>query len=143
MVATPFVSVQSHAKVGQVVHLVGKGFSPGSKVKIVFVGSPGHVVVGSTVAQVNGNFAMTVVVPRAKPGEHKLQVVGTSSSGQPGSWAAPVMVLADATGPAGTAPSLATPVLIGISIAIPLLTWLVLDVIAWRQRRFDQGARGV
>ncbi len=117
----------------------GKGFSPGSKVKIVFVGSQKHDVVGSTVAQPDGSFAMTLVVPHAKPGEHKLQVVGTSSSGQPGSWAAPVMLLTDVTRPAVQAPSLATPVLVGLSVGLPLLTWLVLDVLAWRRRRLDGG----
>jgi hypothetical protein len=81
-------------------------------------------------------------VPRAKPGEHKLQVVGTSSSGQAGSWAAPVMVLTDVTSPVADAPSLATPVLVGLSLAFPLLTWLVLDLLAWRQRRLGHGTRG-
>jgi hypothetical protein len=123
------------------VRLVGQGFSPGSKVKIVFLNSKKHVVVGSTVAQPDGSFAMTLVVPRAKPGEHKLQVVGTSSSGQPGSWAAPVMVLTDVTSPAGEAPSLATPVLVGLSLAIPLLTWLVLDMLTWRHRRLGRDTR--
>jgi len=111
-------------------------------VKIVFLGSPKHVIVGSTVAHLDGNFALTLVMPRAKPGEHKLQVVGTSSSGQPGSWAAAVMVLADVTRPAGAAPSLATPVLIGLSVAFPLLTWLVLDLVAWRHRRLARSPRG-
>jgi hypothetical protein len=85
---------------------------------------------------------MSLVVPRAKPGEHKLQVVGTSSSGQAGSWAAPVMVLTDVTGPVADAPSLATPVLVGLSLAFPLLTWLVLDLLAWRQRRLGHSTRG-
>jgi hypothetical protein len=124
------------------VRLVGEGFSPGSKLKIVFLGSHKHVVVGSTVAQLDGSFAMSLIVPRAKPGEHRLQVVGTSSSGQPGSWAAPVMVLADVTRPAPGGPSLATPVLVGLSIAFPLMTWLVLDLLAWRHRRLGRDARG-
>jgi hypothetical protein len=125
------------------VRLVGEGFSPGSRVKIDFLGSHKHVVVvGSTVAKVNGSFAVSLVVPRAKPGEQKLQVVGTSSSGQAGSWAAPVTVIADVTTPVVDTPSLATPVLVGLSLAFPLLTWLVLDLLAWRQRRLGQGTRG-
>ena len=125
------------------VRLVGEGFSPGSKVKIDFLGSHKHVVVvGSTVAKVNGSFAVSLVVPRVKPGEQKLQVVGTSSSGQAGSWAAPVTVIADVTTPVVDTPSLATPVLVGLSLAFPLLTWLVLDLLAWRQRRLGQGTRG-
>jgi hypothetical protein len=124
------------------VRLKGQGFSPGTKVRIVFLSSKKHVVVGSTVAQPNGSFAMNLVVPRAKPGEHKLQVVGTSSSGQSGSWAAPVMVLTDVTSPAVKAPSLATPVLVGLSLALPLLTWLVFDMLAWRHRRLGQHTRG-
>ena len=123
--------------------LRGEGFSPGSKVKIVFLSSRKHVVVGSTVAQPNGSFAMTLVVPRAKPGKHKLQVVGTASSGQPGSWATPVTVLTDVTSPAGDPPSLATPVLVCLSVTLPLLTWLVLDMLAWRRRRLGQGPGGV
>ncbi len=141
IVAAPVVSAPSDARAGQMVRLVGQGFSPGSKVRIVFLSSRKHVVVGSTVAQPDGSFAMSLVVPRAKPGEHKLQVVGTSSSGQSGSWAAPVMVLADVSSPASDTPSLATPVLVGLSIAFPLLTWLVLDLLAWRNRRLGRDAR--
>lgn len=122
--------------------LIGHGFSPGTKVKIVFLDAPKHVVVGSTVAQLDGNFDTSVVVPRAKAGEHRLQVVGTSSSGQPSSWAAPFLVLADVTRPVSNGPSLATPVLIGLSLGFPILTWGVLDWLAWRQRRRGKHTRG-
>jgi hypothetical protein len=112
-------------------------------VRIVLSSSPKHSVLVSTVAQPDGSFTTTVVMPRAaKPGEHRLQVVGTSSSGQPASWAVPVMVLADLSRPAGDSSSLATPVLISMSIGFPLVTWLVLDMLAWRQRRFGERPRG-
>ena len=52
------------------------------------------------------------------------------------------MVLTDVTSPVADAPSLATPVLVGLSLAFPLLTWLVLDLLAWRQRRLGHGTRG-
>jgi hypothetical protein len=141
-VATPVVSAPSRAKAGETLSLSGQGFSPGSRVKIVF-DDPQHVVVGSAVAQSNGNFQTSVVVPRAQPGNDKVQFVGTSSSGRPASLAAPVLVLADASRPAPRDPTLAEAVLISLSIGLPLTTWFVLQLVGWRHRRFGQpGGRG-
>jgi hypothetical protein len=137
MVASPLVSAPSKAKAGQVLPLSGQGFSPGTPVKIVF-DDPKDVVVGTAVAQANGEFHTSVVVPKAQPGQDKFQVVGTSSSGRPASLAAPVLVLTDATHPANRDPQLAKAVLISLSIALPLATWLVLQMLSWRNRRFGQ-----
>jgi hypothetical protein len=139
MVATPVVSAPSHAKVGQRVPLSGAGFSPNSQVKIVFEGQKG-VVVGSAVIDSAGKFQTSVVVPRAQPGQHKLQVVGTSSSGRLTSLAEPVMLLAAVTKPvANSDRHVAEAVLITLSIAIPVITWFVLQVLGWRHRRLGGG----
>ena len=116
--------------------LSGAGFSPESQVKIVFEG-PKHVVVGSAVIDSDGTFRTSVVVPRGHPGHDKLQVVGTSSAGRLTALAEPVMLLADVTKPAGHSDrQVAEVVLITLSIAIPVLTWFVLQLFGWRNRRF-------
>jgi hypothetical protein len=138
--ATPVVSAPSHAKAGQRLSVSGAGFSPDSQVKIV-VDDPKRVVVGSAVIGSDGKFQTSVVVPRAQPGQLKIQVMGTSSSGRPASLAQPVLVLADATHPA-TADNdrhVTEAVLIALSIAIPLATWFVLELLGWRHRRFGGG----
>ncbi|HXW82448.1 MAG TPA: hypothetical protein VEJ84_23320 [Acidimicrobiales bacterium] len=131
------MSAPSKAKAGQVLPLSGQGFSPGTPVKIVF-DDPKDVVVGTAVAQANGDFHTSVVVPKAQPGRDKFQVVGTSSSGRPASLATPVLVLADATHPANRNPQFPKEVLISLSIALPLATWLVLQMLGWRHRRVGQ-----
>ncbi len=114
----------------------GAGFSPDSRVKIV-VDGPKRVVVGSAVISSDGKFQTSVVVPHAQPGQLKLQVVGTSSSGHPASLAEPVLVLTDATHPATDSDRHVTEaVLITLSIAIPVITWFVLQLLGWRHRRF-------
>jgi hypothetical protein len=129
------VSVPAHAKSGQRVPLSGAGFSPDSQVKIVFEG-PKRVVVGSAVIGPDGTFRTSVVVPRAHPGQDKLQVVGTSSSGSVTSVAEPVLLLADATKPAvDNNRHVAEAVLITLSIAIPVITWFVLQLLGRRHRR--------
>ncbi len=80
-------------------------------------------------------------VPHARPGQDKLQVVWTSSSGHLTSLAAPVMLLADATKPVGDGDKHTTEaVLITLSIAIPVVTWFVLQVLGWRHRRMSGGS---
>jgi hypothetical protein len=118
--------------------LSGAGFSPESQVKIV-VDGPKRVVVGSAVISSDGKFQTSVVVPHAKPGQLKLQVEGTSSSGRPASLAEPVLLLADATHPAVNNDNnrhVTEAVLISLSIAIPVITWFVLQLLGWRDRRF-------
>jgi hypothetical protein len=133
--ATPVVSAPSHAKVGQRVPLSGAGFSPESQVKIVFE-DPKHVVVGSAVIGSGGTFHTSVVVPHARPGQDRLQVVGTSSSGRLTALAEPVVLLADVTKPPSHSDRrVAETVLITLSIAIPVVTWFVLQLLGWRHRR--------
>jgi len=139
MVATPVVSAPSHAKSGEHLSLSGAGFSPNSHVKIVFE-DPQRVVVGSAVTQADGKFHTSVVVPKAQPGQDKLQVVGTSSSGRPASLAEPVLLLADATRPAAHNPDLARAVLIALSIVFPLATWFLLQMFGRRHRRLGGGS---
>lgn len=99
---------------------------------------PKKVVVGSAVIGADGKFRTSVVLPHAQPGHDKLQVVAKSPSGGTTSLAAPVMVLADVSRPVGTGNGnrdVTETVLITVSIAIPLLTWLVLQMLASRKRR--------
>ncbi len=132
------VSVPTHAKAGQRVALSGAGFSPDSQVSIVFEG-PRRVVVGSAVIGSDGKFQTSVIVPHTHPGQDKLQVVGTSSSGSVTSLAEPVMLLADATKPAGNGDRhVAEAVLITLSIAIPVITWFVLQLLG-RKRKLTGG----
>ena len=131
------VTAPSKAVAGQVVRLSGKGFSPGTTVKIVFDSdSPKHEVVGSAVTQADGQFHASVVVPHTRPGRHVLQVEGTSNSGRHTSWAGRVVVLSDLTRALPRGSSLATPVLLAMSIGLPIVTWLVLQVPWARRRKF-------
>ncbi|MGH9104822.1 MAG: hypothetical protein ACRDZX_03105 [Acidimicrobiales bacterium] len=119
--------------------LSGTGFRAGSEVKIVF-DDPAHVTVGSVVTKPDGTFRASVVVPRAGAGAHKLQVVGTSASGQPASLAKPVLVLASRVvgRPARSGTSLAGPVLLTVAVLFPLVTWLALEILGWRRRHFGK-----
>jgi hypothetical protein len=121
------------------VPLSGAGFSPESQVKIVFE-DPKQVVVGSAVIDSDGRFHTSVVVPHAQPGKDRLQVVGTSSAGRLTALAEPVMLLADVTKPPGHSDrKVAETVLITLSIAIPVFTWFVLQLLGWRHRRLGGG----
>jgi hypothetical protein len=128
---------------GQLVRLTGAGFRPKSRVKIVFEATK-RVVVGSAVIKSDGAFDTSVVVPAATPGQHKLQVVGKSPSGQTTTWVMGVTVLADRpiaslTGPG---PDVAAPVLLAVAVAFPMATWFVLEILALRRRRVSRPAGG-
>jgi hypothetical protein len=111
----------------------GQGFRPGSRVKIVFE-APRRVVVGSVVASPQGHFDASVVVPRARPGNHRFEVLGTSASGRPATLATPVMVLASVD-KLPTKTDYTTPALVAIAVGIPLMTWLALGLLSTRRRR--------
>ena len=124
------------------IKLSGSGFEAGSQVRIV-LDTPTRVVVGSALARGDGTFKTNVVVPRrARAGTHKLQVVGTGPSGRPMALAAPVIVLTQSSRAGTTTPgsSLAEPVLLTVAAALPLATWLVLEMMGWRNRRLDRRA---
>ena len=120
--------------------LSGAGFSPESQVKIVLRGPQAR---GRRVAVIDsdGKFQTSVVVPHAQPGQDKLQVVGTSSSGRLTALAEPVMLAGrcDETTPATADRQVAETVLITLSIAIPVVTWFVLQLLGWRHRRLGGG----
>jgi hypothetical protein len=137
LVAAPVVSVPTRAREGQLVRLTGAGFRPKSQVKIVFE-APKREVVGSAVISRDGGFDASVVVPvYATPGQHKVQVVGRAPSGQTMTWVEPVTVLAASPIVAVSADSsdLAPPVLLTLALTFPVATWLVLEILALRQRR--------
>ena len=101
--------------------------------KIVFE-APKHVVVGSAVTNPQGHFDTSVVVPHARPGNHRFEVLGTSASGRPAALATPVMVLA-AVDKVPTRTDFTTPVLVAIAVGFPITTWLVLELLSSRRRR--------
>lgn len=102
--------------------------------KIVF-DSPKKVVVGSAVAQANGEFDATVKLPKAQPGRHELQVEGIAVSGRPTTWAARVVMLTNISQDVAPQPSVAAPVMLAIAIAFPLGTWFVLQLPGRRRPR--------
>ena len=110
----------------------GQGFRPGSQVKIVFE-APKRMVVGSVVTSSQGHFDASVVVPRARPGSHRFEVLGTSASGKPAALATPVMVLA-AVDKVPNRTDLTTPALVALALGIPLMTWVVLGLLSSRRR---------
>jgi hypothetical protein len=137
LVAAPVVSVPTKAREGQLVRLTGAGFRPKSQVKIVFEAPKGEVV-GSAVIGRDGGFDASVVVPAyVTPGQHKVRVVGRAPSGQTMTWVVPVTVLAASPIVAVSAASsdLAPPVLLTLALTFPVATWLVLEILALRQRR--------
>jgi len=137
MTANPVVSSPGKASPGQRLKLTGTGFRAGTKVRIVFY-LPRRVV-GSTVARPDGTFRTSIVVPRSRPGSHKLQVLGTAQTGQPASVAEPVMILATDDRVAGS-PSgdIDEPVMLTLSVVLPLATWLGLEILGWRTRRHSK-----
>lgn len=108
---------------GQLVTLRGSGFSPGAQVTITFHSIP--VVVGKTSADARGDITATVAVPdRAAAGTHHFDASGPTPSGQSTKVLATVMV---AVSGSYARPSLATTgALVGVALALPLGTWLLL-----------------
>ncbi|HMK95937.1 MAG TPA: hypothetical protein VK425_00230 [Acidimicrobiales bacterium] len=142
MVATPAISTPEKVEAGAEIKLSGSGFEAGSKVRIV-LDTPSRVVVGSALARGDGTFRTNIVVPRrARAGTHRIQVVGTGPSGRPMALAAHVIVVAQSTRASTTTPGggLAEPVLLTVAAALPLATWLVLEMMGWRNRRLDRRA---
>jgi hypothetical protein len=141
MVATPAVEAPAKASAGQHVKLSGAGFRAGTAVRIVFDG-PRHLVVGSAVARPDGTFKAAIVVPAARPGNHVIQVVGTGSSGRPMLLTRTVAVLASQSVLTSAAGGIAQPVLLTLSVVLPLGTWLALEMFGWRKRRTGKRAPG-
>ncbi|HTW10776.1 MAG TPA: hypothetical protein VME46_24970 [Acidimicrobiales bacterium] len=137
MVATPALSAPAKAVAGQHVNLSGVGFRAGAKIKIVLA-APRPVVVGSVQAKSDGTFKASVVVPRhVQPGKGRVQVVGAAPTGHLMSLAAPVVILSDhpAAVVAAPGPSVAAPVLLTVAVVLPLVTWLLLELLGSRSRR--------
>ncbi|MBO0729873.1 MAG: hypothetical protein J2P57_11485 [Acidimicrobiaceae bacterium] len=122
---------------GDVVILGGSGFRPGARIVITFHSSP--VVVGSATVAANGTFSATVSVPTgASPGAHAFEATGPNIHGQTTSLWTPVQVLAlTASGRTSLTVKLS---MLGIAIAIPVISWLVLS--ARSSFRRSRTARG-
>jgi hypothetical protein len=139
LVAAPVVSTATNqTRAGQPVKLSGKGFQPHSEVKIVFEAAKREVV-ASVLTKSNGDFDASVMLPKTTPGQHNLQVLARSPSGQVMTWVEPVTVMASpaiaAVATGDQTDDLATPVLLSLAVALPLATWLILELVALRRRR--------
>lgn len=107
---------------GARVVITGSGFQPGSTVIITFHSATPQIVGRATVDS-SGRVTATVTVPRtAVAGSHDFVMSGASPSGAPTSQDTAVLVSL-AHPPAGT--SAQTPVLVAISVALPVGTWVV------------------
>jgi hypothetical protein len=117
---------------GELVHLVGSGFSPGTPITITFHSTP--TVVGRALANRLGTFTATVAVPdSAAAGTHHFLASGTGRSGPVEEVLATVRVI----GVPGVAIMTSTAqklVLLLVALAIPVITWLGLAGWGWRRR---------
>ena len=117
---------------GQLVTLRGSGFSPNAKVTITFHSTP--VTVGETVADSRGDIVATVSVPgRAQAGTHRFEASGLTPHGQ----STVVLAIVKVVGLSSSSrPSLvATSVLVGVALLLPLGTWLLLGARGRVRRR--------
>ena len=71
---------------------------PGSTVKANIFSDP--VFLGSTIADTNGNWSLTVTIPDLVPGDHHIVWTGIDSAGNPISESYPVTLLASPSAPA-------------------------------------------
>ncbi len=110
---------------GDVVILSGSGFEPGATIVITFHSAP--LVVGTTSVAPNGTFSATVTVPaHASAGDHSFEAAGPGVNGHTVSQSTPVRVVAvSGSGATSSKEKLA---MVGIALAIPGLSWLVLSV---------------
>lgn len=114
----------------------GGGFRPGATVAINFR-SPGDPTskVAIATAGAGGSFSVTVGVPLASTsGLHHFEAVGPAPDGHQKVQLTSIDVVGAPVLPGGR-PLPQTAALVGIAVAIPVLTWLVLAVRARRPRR--------
>lgn len=106
---------------GAEVGIEGKGWERGTQVEIRFDGSP----LGTTTVQDEGSFSTQIAIPAdAAPGQHTIEVAGTSEEGEPSSLTTSVTVDETAM-PRGW---LVTLILVGlVLLAILLLAGLFLN----------------
>lgn len=83
----------------------------------------------------DGSFKASVAVPPHAPSKDKIRVVGTSVVGKKTQLAKIVLVVAEADAPKAGGSALAREVLLTLAGGIPLVTWLVLEFLGWRNRR--------
>ena len=112
---------------GDRVVLLGGGFAPGATVTVSWHSTPRRL--GTVVADGTGAVTTVAVVPAAATdGQHRFVLTGAAADGSTMQLSTPVEVVGAAR--PGTDPR--TPVLLAISLVLPLATWLVLSV---RSRR--------
>ncbi|MDQ1392352.1 MAG: large repetitive protein [Acidimicrobiaceae bacterium] len=89
----PLAVASPSARRGQSVRISGSGFRPGAKITITFHSV--SVVLGTTIADAQGRFSATVLVPTdAPPGEHHIEANGASTSGEPAVLVGQVSIMA-------------------------------------------------
>ncbi|HET9060777.1 MAG TPA: hypothetical protein VFN61_12715 [Acidimicrobiales bacterium] len=135
--SSPVVSAPSQTVAGQRVVLVGSGFKAGSSVELVLE-TARPVKLANVKADQRGAFRAAVVMPSAKPGAHRIKVVGISLSGSRLALAASVSYGAGPGYLAADDSALASPALLTLSVVVPLATWLALEITGWRRRRTER-----
>jgi hypothetical protein len=129
--SAPLVATATTLHRGDVITLTGAGFLPGARIAITFHSAA--VVVATTRADADGAFRVFVTVPdQAAMGPHRFEATGEGPHGLT-TLITPVTVVALAVSHA--VPTAVTLALVGIAVAIPLLTWLIFSTnSAWRRR---------
>lgn len=119
---------------GDQITLRGSGFSAGTKVTITFHSAP--TFVGTTTSARDGSFEITVAVPRsAAPGTHHFVATGEGPKGPVDLLIATVEVVA-AGGARGGTTATERAALVGLALAVPLATWMVMGGLGrWRRRQ--------
>ena len=122
---------------GSSVTLSGDGYLPGSTVTVVVYSEP--QVLGHTLADVDGHWELTVVLPAGLvSGEHTLVASGVDAVGNPRFLTLPITVTGGAAAPAGSSGGLAYT---GADVAVPAIGGLAALavgsglVLAGRRRR--------
>lgn len=138
---TPVVEAPEKATAGKDLALSGSGFKAASKVEIV-LGSKRPKVTRSVVTGSDGSFKTSVAVPADGVSTDKIRVVGTSAAGKKTQLAKVVLVVDSKITPQARGADLARPVLLTLVVVMPLSTWLVLELLGWRNRRLDSKKPG-
>lgn len=109
---------------GDLVTLSGSGFKANTPITITFHSTP--YLVGRTAANGAGDFSATVAVPTAAaPGLHHFEATGMGASGVMINLVTPVDVIGAVIHHRALVETL---VLVAVAIALPVGTWLVMDI---------------
>ncbi|MGH9093627.1 MAG: hypothetical protein ACRDXE_00545, partial [Acidimicrobiales bacterium] len=130
--STP-ISPLEKVRPGTLVTLLGGGFASHTPITITFHSAP--ATVGRTMANGTGQFAATVAVPdRASQGEHRFVASGMGQRGRTIQLVTAVLVVGSAPATGHHHNRWQTPVMVAISVLIPVGTYLFLTIRSRRRR---------